>query len=113
MPDFENSRWANGRFAQEYRDQADGYIPERRSLIAITQSLYKHLVRGNAPRRILDLGCGDGLMVQELLKVDPNIDATLVDGSKEMLIPAIKDVIKQVDLKHQKMVITPLAGLFD
>jgi tRNA (cmo5U34)-methyltransferase len=85
MSDFENSNWADGRFAQEYRDQADGYIPERSSLIAITQSLYRHLVRGNTPRRILDLGCGDGRMIQELYKVDDGIDATLVDGSQDML----------------------------
>jgi tRNA (cmo5U34)-methyltransferase len=85
MSDFDNSRWSESSFAQEYRDQADGYVPERRSLIEITQSLYRHLVKGRQPCRILDLGCGDGLMVQELLRVDDTIEATLVDGSPEML----------------------------
>ncbi len=85
MPDFGNSRWSDGRFAQEYRVQADGYVPERQTLIAIAQSVYTHMVKGGHPRRILDLGCGDGLMVQELLKVDHTIEATLVDGSPEML----------------------------
>jgi tRNA (cmo5U34)-methyltransferase len=85
MSNFENSRWSDEAFAQEYRDQADGYVPERRILVEITRSLYRHLVKHNKPCRILDLGCGDGLMIQELLKVDPSIDATLVDGSKEML----------------------------
>ena len=41
-------------FAEEYRDQADGYIPQRRSLIEITQSLYRHLIKNSRPSRILD-----------------------------------------------------------
>jgi tRNA (cmo5U34)-methyltransferase len=85
MSDFDNSRWSDSRFAQEYRDQADGYVPKRRNLIEIAQSLYIHFVKGSQPSRILDLGCGDGLMVQELLKVDDSLNATLVDGSQEML----------------------------
>jgi tRNA (cmo5U34)-methyltransferase len=90
MPDFDNSHWSDSGFAQEYRDQADGYIPERHCLIEITKSFFRHMVRGSQPRRMLDLGCGDGLMVQELLKVDATIDATLVDGSTEMLQAAGK-----------------------
>jgi tRNA (cmo5U34)-methyltransferase len=85
MSDFDKSRWSDSRFTQEYRDQADSYVPERRCLTEIAQSLYRHLAKGSQPSRILDLGCGDGLMVEELLKVDDSIDATLVDGSQEML----------------------------
>jgi len=39
--------------------------------------------------RILDLGCGDGLFVQELLKSFSPKSVTLVDGSVEMLDAAI------------------------
>jgi tRNA (cmo5U34)-methyltransferase len=85
MSDFGNSRWSDSNFAREYRNRADGYIPERQNLIKIAQSLYKNLVKGSQPYRMLDMGCGDGLMVEELLKVDDTIDATLVDGSPEML----------------------------
>ena len=85
MSDFGNSRWSDSSFAEEYRNQADGYIPERQKLIKIAQSLYKNLVKGSQPCRMLDLGCGDGLIVEELLEVDDTIDATLVDGSPEML----------------------------
>jgi tRNA (cmo5U34)-methyltransferase len=90
MSNFDNSHWSDSGFAQEYRDQADGYIPERRRLIEMTQSLYRYFVRSGRPRRILDLGCGDGLMIQELLKVDDSIDVTLVDGSQAMLEAAGK-----------------------
>lgn len=85
MPNFENSRWSDGDFAQDYRTQANGYLPERRRMIEIAQSLYRHLASGRQEPRILDLGCGDGLMVQELFKADGPIDATLVDGSQDML----------------------------
>jgi tRNA (cmo5U34)-methyltransferase len=90
MSNFDTSRWSNGSFAQEYRDQADSYIPERGSFIEIIRSLYKHMVVGTRPRRILDLGCGDGFMVQELFKLDDEIEATLVDGSQDMLNAACK-----------------------
>lgn len=99
MSDFDVSRWSDSRFAQEYRDQADGCLPERRSLIEIAQSLYRHLVKGSQPCRILDLGCGDGLMVQELLKVDDSLDATLVDGSQEML-KAAANRLARFEKKH-------------
>jgi hypothetical protein len=59
MSDFDNSRWSDSRFAREYCDQADSYLPERHRLIEIAQSLYRHLVsfcretrnRGKKPRR--------------------------------------------------------------
>ena len=108
MSSFDNSRWSDSRFAQEYRDQADGYVPERRRIIEIAQSLYRHLVRGREPRRILDLGCGDGLMVQELLKVDGGIEVMLVDGSQEMLDAAAKrlagfEKVHQVNASFQNL----------
>jgi tRNA (cmo5U34)-methyltransferase len=85
LSQFRKSHWSDSKFSQEYCDRANSYIPERSRLIEITQSLYRHLVKLNQPCRILDLGCGDGFMVQELIRVDDSIDATLVDGSKEML----------------------------
>lgn len=119
MQDFDNSRWSDSSFSQEYRDQADEYIPERRRLIKITQSLYRHLVRGHRPCRILDLGCGDGLMVQELLKVDENIDATLIDGSQEMLDAAAKRLARFENMHwihasfQDLLVQDPLQNTFD
>jgi tRNA (cmo5U34)-methyltransferase len=99
MSNFDSSKWSDSSFAQEYRDQADSYVPERHKLIEITQSLYKHFVNFDRPRRVLDLGCGDGLMVQELLKVDGDLDATLVDGSQEMLNAVIQRLAR-FEKKH-------------
>jgi tRNA (cmo5U34)-methyltransferase len=35
--------------------------------------------------KILDLGCGDGRITNEILKLDDSIEVFLVDGSLEML----------------------------
>jgi tRNA (cmo5U34)-methyltransferase len=90
MADFEGSRWSDRNFSREYLDQADGYIPERRTLVEITKSLYRNMIKSVSPRRILDLGCGDGFMVQELLQLDPGLEGTLVDGSRDMLEAAAR-----------------------
>lgn len=35
------------------------------------------------------------------------------DGSREVLIPAIRDVVREIDLKARRMVIRPIQGLLD
>ena len=84
MSDFNSSQWADSEFSQEYRDYANDYIPERFKQIEMVKSLYKHFLESTRICSVLDLGCGDGLIMHQLLKVDDSIDATLVDGSLEM-----------------------------
>lgn len=90
MLKFEKSRWADSEFSQNYRDDANIYLPFRRQFIEVTKSLYAHFIDANIDARILDLGCGDGLFVQELLKSFSPASVTLVDGSAEMLEAAKK-----------------------
>jgi len=90
MTKFEDSEWAKGEASQAYRESADNYLPERHTLIEITRSLYRHFLAGKETNKVLDLGCGDGRYVHELLKIDDHIEATLVDASPEML-DAAKD----------------------
>ena len=85
MEDFNKSNWAKAEFSQEYRDNADVYIVERSRLLKILKSFYRHFLSEKEQKSILDLGCGDGIITQELFKVDNSISATLVDGSEEML----------------------------
>ena len=85
MSDFDSSQWADSEFSQEYRDYANDYIQERFRQIEIVKSLYRHFHHATRICSVLDLGCGDGLIMHQLLKVDDSIDATLVDGSLEML----------------------------
>ncbi|HAK89989.1 MAG TPA: class I SAM-dependent methyltransferase [Nitrospiraceae bacterium] len=84
MTDFNQTNWAKAGFSQQYIDKADIYIVERRRMLGLLVSFYNHFLRGK-PNHILDLGCGDGILAHELLKVDDAISATLVDGSADML----------------------------
>jgi tRNA (cmo5U34)-methyltransferase len=90
MSKFEKSRWADSDFSQNYRNEADIFLPFRHQFIQVTKSLYEYFIDSNIEAKILDLGCGDGLFIQELLKTFTPANVTLVDGSFEMLKAAKK-----------------------
>jgi tRNA (cmo5U34)-methyltransferase len=91
MPTFENSRWNQKDFVQEYRAEADSYFPDRLRHFQIIPSFYQAFVaRSAAGNQVLDLGCGDGVIAAALSSVDPTLKATLVDGSHDMLDAARK-----------------------
>ena len=101
MTEFNDSQWAKPEYSRGYRDSADVFIVERKRLLEILKSFYKHFV-GNKPNSsILDLGCGDGIVIDELLKIDNSIEATLIDGSEDMLSKA-KDRLK--DFKNVRFI---------
>ncbi|WP_456474144.1 class I SAM-dependent methyltransferase [Candidatus Pyrohabitans sp.] len=85
MTDFNKSRWSEKDFVDEYLETADIQIVERRRLLELLKSFYKHFLGNKKQNRVLDLGCGDGILIHELLKVDSAISATLIDGSEDML----------------------------
>ncbi|NOZ77424.1 MAG: methyltransferase domain-containing protein, partial [Euryarchaeota archaeon] len=85
MAEFEKTRWAEGEFVRQYLEKADIQIPQRRRMLDILKSFYRHFLEGGGETRLLDLGCGDGFLAHELLKLDPSIRATLVDASGQML----------------------------
>ena len=99
MTEFDKSKWAKPEFTQEYRDSADVYIVERRRLLEILKSFYGYFIGDKPNSNILDLGCGDGIVIQELLKIDSSITATLIDGSEDMLNKA-KDRLKDFENIH-------------
>jgi tRNA (cmo5U34)-methyltransferase len=99
MTEFDKSQWAKPEFTQEYRDRADTYVVERRRLLEILRSFYVHFIGNKPDNHVLDLGCGDGIVIQELLKVDNSIEATLIDGSEDMLNKA-KDRLKDFKNIH-------------
>lgn len=90
MTDFDQTLWADARFARDYRDQADHIIQERQELFRILRSFHRFFARGCSPVHICDLGCGDGALAQQLLEEEPSLKATLIDGSEEMLAAARK-----------------------
>ena len=97
MSEFEKSEWAEKEHAQEFMENADFFILERRRLLKILRSFYRHFLTRKA--KVLDLGCGDGAITRELLKEDNQIQATLVDGSSEMLKSA-RERLKAYDNLH-------------
>jgi tRNA (cmo5U34)-methyltransferase len=90
MSKFEKSRWADNKFSQGYRDDANVFLPFRSQFIEVSKSLYGHFISENPKAKVLDLGCGDGLFIQELSKSFKLAKVTLVDGSAEMLEAAKK-----------------------
>lgn len=94
MSEFEKSEWAEERYVKDFLENADAYIIERKRLFEIIKSFYIHFFknRNDKPIKVLDLGCGSGALTQELLKVDYETEATLVDGSSVMLDTARKQL---------------------
>lgn len=66
------------------------------------------------------IGCSvyteSGMYLGKVIEVFPtgsNDVYVVADGDKQVLIPAIKDVIKEVDIKGERITITPIDGLLD
>lgn len=87
MTKFEKSEWIESRHVKDFVENADFYILERQRLFGVMKSFYHHFLENKEkrPLKVLDLGCGDGALTNELLKDDNKMEATLIDGSSEML----------------------------
>lgn len=85
MSDFNRSAWAGNEFAENYLDKADIYIVERRKMFWLVSSLFCHFLQDRQEVKLLDLGCGDGLLTEELIKNKEGISATLLDGGEGMI----------------------------
>ena len=85
MTEFNKSKWAKAEFSEEYIENSDIYIVERRRLLEILRSFYNHFINNKPKINFLDLGCGDGIIAHELLKVNNSMSTTLIDGSENML----------------------------
>jgi tRNA (cmo5U34)-methyltransferase len=91
MDSFGKSAWAHKDFSKNYLEKADIYIPDRRKMIGLFSSLLACFFEDDKDVRVLDLGCGDGVLTREILLQSGQgrtIIATLVDGSAEMLLRA-------------------------
>jgi len=102
MAQFEKSRWADNGFSRNYRDEADIYLPQRRHFIEMALSFYGHFIAANRAARILDLGCGDGLFIQQLLQSQAPAEVTLVDGSEAMLAAAKARLGERADIRFNR-----------
>jgi tRNA (cmo5U34)-methyltransferase len=87
MDEFKKTEWINAESAREFIENSDYYILERNKVFKILKSFLKNNLADNKNGHlsVLDLGCGDGRVTQELLAVDNRLRVTLVDGSEEMI----------------------------
>ncbi|MBU2590923.1 MAG: class I SAM-dependent methyltransferase [Nitrospinota bacterium] len=85
MAEFKETRWAEKDYVEQYIEDSNNIILERQRLLKILTSFYRHFGKGKKGCTVLDLGCGNGALVAELLKEDPTLLATLVDGSDNMI----------------------------
>lgn len=91
MSSFEASGWSRAEYAAQYRDEADHYIPQRVTMLEVVCSFYRNVVRDatmlrrTGTVRVLDLGCGDGILAEALCTADPAIEVAVTDGSRDML----------------------------
>ncbi|MBF0472340.1 MAG: class I SAM-dependent methyltransferase [Nitrospirae bacterium] len=85
MPEYGVNTWTDEEFVGNYLTGADIFQVDRPNMINIMKSFYIHFMFNKSNKKILDLGCGDGIMTHEILKIDPEISTTLVDGSDDML----------------------------
>jgi tRNA (cmo5U34)-methyltransferase len=88
MADFNRTRWADKEFVKQYRNNADIYIVERQRMFGIMRSFFRYFIPGKRNVRVLDLGCGDGVVTANILEVNKSVSATLVDASADMLAKA-------------------------
>lgn len=102
MTEFEKTEWVSDESAREFIENSDSYVQDRKRLFEILKSFYTYYL-GNCDDKtvtVMDLGCGDGRVTQELLKVDKNLRGTLVDGSGEMLKNAKKRLKYHAELSY-------------
>lgn len=79
------SDWNKEGFSQRFSQVADIQIPMRARMFKTLLFFYKYHFKEEKRVNLLDLGCGDGVLAYELIKANPCITATLVDGSDEMV----------------------------
>ena len=90
MVKFEESRWGETEYAQEYRDHSQHFLPERNTHFEILASFYHHFVQ---KKRVLDLGCGDGI-ISERLFLTRCVTSKCYEAIKIKWVTIIDDVEK-------------------
>lgn len=85
MTESELRQWSQKDFSRKYLEIADVMIVGRKRSLDMLKSFYRYFLRGKKSNRVLDLGCGDGILINELLNIDDSISGTLIDGSNDML----------------------------
>jgi len=104
MPDTDN-RWLSEHdrsLIDFYLDQSDEFLVERARAIQIMCTLFKYHFGDRSGLRLLDLGCGNGIVSRSLLARFPGHSVDLMDGSPVMLEEARRQLAgKACDFIHR------------
>lgn len=75
--------WQRKEVTQHYLEQVRGGIPFGAEQTKLMLQVVNHFIPN--PKRIMDLGCGNGFLAEILLTSYPKASAVLVDHSKPMI----------------------------
>ncbi len=75
--------WKDAATAGAFLDTRRKAVPYAADQIEVMVQLVQHFV--GEPQRVLDLGCGDGLLARTLMVAWPECEAVLIDHSPPML----------------------------
>jgi len=85
-------------------------IPASEGKVLPPGRYYHHEIIGLEVFTVAGLSLGK---VSDILSTGANDVYVVVDGSKEILIPAVNDVVKEIDLGRKRLVIEVIEGLLD
>jgi tRNA (cmo5U34)-methyltransferase len=88
MAETKTSSWQDPAVARKFLDERRAAIPFGAEQVAVMLRLVRHF--RPEPRRILDLGCGDGFLARALLAEYSQASAVLIDHSEPMLERALQ-----------------------
>jgi len=87
MYETKTSSWQDPAVARKFLDERRAAIPFGPEQVAVMLRLVRHF--RSEPRRILDLGCGDGFLARAILAEYPQASAVLIDHSEPMIERAL------------------------
>ncbi|MBN1648259.1 MAG: class I SAM-dependent methyltransferase [Spirochaetales bacterium] len=93
MTDF-TKKWEQSGRNDEYFEMADIILQDRYRLINILLSFVNHFRSKENGNRILDLGCGDGILTKYLHGFYPDNYYSVCDGSEAMLGKARGNLVR-------------------
>ena len=98
---METTTWQRHEVTQHYLEQVRGGIPFGAEQAKIMLQVVNHFTPN--PKRIMDLGCGNGFLAEILLKSFKEASAVLVDHSEPMIENArihMKDYMSRCEIIH-------------
>ena len=86
------SEWQTKELTRTFLEGVRGAIPEADLQLAVISKVA--LRWSMSPKQILDLGCGNGILGQFILKLFPSASGLFLDFSDPMLDAAIAEVCR-------------------